>query len=276
MTLSDAKKSASGTRFWRTGRGSPVVLIHGVGLDASMWQAQVDALSPSHDVIAYDMLGHGESALPPVEASLDDYADQLLALIDELELDAVTVVGFSMGGLVARAFALRHPDRLRAMVILSSVFGRDEHQRAGVRQRLTQTREQGPTANIDGALERWFSPAFRQAHPECVAAVRNRVTSNHPDGYYRSYALFGTQDSFGLDRLASIRVPVLIATGELDPGSTPEMAHRLAEHLPNATVHILRGQRHMAPVEAADDVNDLLLQFLATVKHPSLQEETLG
>ncbi|WP_165857510.1 alpha/beta fold hydrolase [Marinobacter sp. JSM 1782161] len=276
MQLNDAHISPSGTRYWRAGRGEPVVLIHGVGLDATMWQAQMTALAADYDVIAYDMLGHGESPLPAENATLDDYADQLATLLDELAVPAATVAGFSMGGLVARAFALRHPRHLRAMVVLSSVFDRNERQRSGVRQRLAQTLEQGPAANVDGALERWFSPAFRQAQPECIAAVRERVTSNHPDGYYRSYALFGTEDDFGADRLASIRVPVLVATGELDPGSTPDMAHKLARQLPDARVYILEGQRHMAPVEAADQVNDLLLDFLDTVHRPSLQKERLG
>lgn len=276
MKLTDARKSSSGTRYWRAGQGAPVVLIHGVGLDATMWQAQVAVLAKHYEVIAYDMLGHGESALPTEDATLDDYADQLQALLDELDLPAATIVGFSMGGLVARAFALRHPDRLNAMVVLSSVFDRSERQRAGVLRRLVETSEQGPAANVDGALERWFSPSFRDAHPECIAAVRERVTSNHPEGYYRSYALFVTQDSFGLNELASIHVPVLIATGELDPGSTPKMASALAEYLPDARVHILPGQRHMAPVEAADEVNALLVRFLDNVHNRSLQKETLG
>ncbi|WP_029655031.1 alpha/beta fold hydrolase [Marinobacter daepoensis] len=278
MQPCDAKMSSSGTRYWRSGVGAPVVLIHGVGLDATMWQAQVDALADHYDVIAYDMLGHGESPLPKEDASLDDYADQLCALMDELEIAQATVIGFSMGGLVARAFALRHLERLRAMGVLSSVFNRNEQQRSGVQQRLSQTREQGPSANVEGALERWFSPAFRAAYPDRIAAIRDCVTQNHPDGYYRSYALFGTQDRFGANDLSSINVPVLVATGELDPGSTPHMAKELARNLPNAHVHILAGQRHMAPLEAADEVNRLLLGFLGKVHYPSTQEqeETLG
>ncbi|WP_296930058.1 alpha/beta fold hydrolase [uncultured Marinobacter sp.] len=275
MLLTQARTSASGTRYWRAGSGQPVVLIHGVGLDATLWQEQMEALAPYYDVIAYDMLGHGESPLPKVDATLEDYADQLVTLLDELDVSTATVMGFSMGGLVARAFALLYPDRLQALVVLSSVFNRNDQERAGVSQRLAQTLEQGPAANVEGALERWFSPAFRQAHPNRIDAVRRRVTSNDPDGYYRSYALFGTQDRFGADELGSILVPVLVATGELDPGSTPDMAHKLAGQLPNARVHILEGQRHMAPVEAADQVNDLLLDFLAKVHRPSLQKESL-
>ncbi|SDL03039.1 3-oxoadipate enol-lactonase [Modicisalibacter muralis] len=273
MDLTHAQHSPDGTRYWRQGQGAPLVLVHGVGLDARMWRAQVDALAREHEVIAYDMLGHGESPLPAAAAGLDDYADQLATLLDHLALERVAVVGFSMGGLVARAFALRHPQRLTAMVVLSSVFRRDADQRAGVRQRLVQARDQGPAANVDEALERWFSPAFRRDHPERVAAIHATVTNNHPEGYYRSYALFGTQDDFAVDRLATIRVPVLVATGELDPGSTPQMTRALADCLPHAEAEILPGQRHMVPVEAPEAVNALLRRFLAGVDSQDAPKE---
>lgn len=274
MELTNARKSPDGTRYWRQGSGSPVVLIHGVGLDATMWQSQVATLAQQYDVIAYDMLGHGGSALPSENVELDTYADQLAMLLDHLELTRVAVLGFSMGGLVARAFALRHPERLTAMIVLSSVFERDANQRAGVHQRIIQTREQGPSANVDEALRRWFSPSFRQSHPDLVAAVHETVCNNDPQGYYRSYALFGTQDDFGADRLASIQVPVLIATGELDPGSTPRMAKALAERLPRAEVHILPDQRHMVPIEAPETVNNLIQSFFARAYSHDLLKET--
>lgn len=273
MELTKAHKTPDGTRYWRQGQGSPVVLIHGVGLDATMWQAQVDALAQRHDVIVYDMLGHGGSALPQEDAGLDDYADQLAALLGHLGLKRVAVVGFSMGGLVARAFALRHPERLVGMVVLSSVFERDANERAGVQQRLAQTREQGPSANVEAALRRWFSPAFHQTHPERIAEIHEIVSSNHPQGYYRSYALFGTEDRFGAERLQTIRVPVLVATGELDPGSTPRMAQAMAERLPSAEVHIFPGQRHMVPMEDHEAVNAVLLRFLSKVFAHAPSEE---
>ncbi|MCS2611122.1 alpha/beta fold hydrolase [Halomonas dongshanensis] len=271
MELANAHSSPAGTRYWRQGEGTPVVLIHGVGLDATMWQAQFAALSRQHDVIAYDMLGHGGSPLPGEGATLDDYARQLVELLDHLVVDKVAVLGFSMGALVARAFALNAPERLSALMILSSVFERDASQRAGIAQRIQQTIEQGPEANIDEALERWFSPAFRQEHAATVAAIHRTVCQNDPVGYARSYALFGTQDTYGVERLENLRAPTLVATGELDPGSTPSMAKRLAKRLPKAGVHVFPGQRHMVPVESPGVVNALALRFFAT-PHDVLEE----
>lgn len=274
MELQNACKSPEGTRYWRQGQGIPLVLIHGVGLDATMWQAQVEALSAQFDVIAYDMLGHGDSPLPGENDGLDAYAQQLTQLLDHLAIERACVLGFSMGGLVARAFALQAPSRLEALVILSSVFERNEEQKSGVYTRIQQVREQGPSANIEGALKRWFSPAYHDANPDVIASIYQTVCQNDPQGYYRSYLLFGTQDNYGNDRLAEISIPVLIATGELDPGSTPEMASQLALKLPNAEVHIFPGQRHMVPVESADMVNRLIQIFLAKAHSQTLLEET--
>ncbi|MDQ7728252.1 alpha/beta fold hydrolase [Halomonas sp. SpR8] len=273
MELTNSRKSPDGTRYWRQGSGPPVVLIHGVGLDATMWQSQIDVLAEQYEIIVYDMLGHGDSALPNENDGLDAYADQLALLLDHLAIKRVAVVGFSMGGLVARAFALSHPDRIAAMVVLSSVFDRDESQRASVRHRIVQTRDQGPAANVGDALKRWFSPEFHHTHPDCINAIYETVINNNPQGYYRSYALFGTQDNFGTEQLHTIQMPVMVATGELDTGSTPRMASALAQKLPNAELHILPGLRHMAPIEAPQAVNGLIKSFFAKAYfHDSLEE----
>lgn len=274
MELQNAYQSPEGTRYWRQGQGTPLVLIHGVGLNATMWQAQVEALSDQFDVIAYDMLGHGGSPLPGENDGLEAYAQQLSQLLDHLAIERACVLGFSMGGLVARAFALQAPNRLEALIILSSVFERNEEQKQGVQARIQQVREQGPSANIEGALKRWFSADYQHTHPDVIASIHQTICQNDTLGYYRSYLLFGTQDTYGIDQLDQMSIPALIATGELDPGSTPAMANQLALRLPNAEVHIFPGQRHMVPVESADMVNHLVQVFLARAHSNTPLEET--
>jgi alpha-beta hydrolase superfamily lysophospholipase len=103
---------AGDTAYWVAGHGPPVVLIHGVGLNASIWEAQVAALAEHRQVVAYDMLGHGMSTDPPGVRKLGDFVDQLAVLLDALSMDRAALVGFSMGGLVARAFAAAYPERV--------------------------------------------------------------------------------------------------------------------------------------------------------------------
>ncbi|MDQ0739828.1 alpha/beta fold hydrolase [Pseudomonas sp. W4I3] len=260
-----AERTPAGTSYLATGQGQPVVLIHGVGLNKEMWGGQVVGLATHYHVISYDMLGHGASPRPAAGTPLLGYADQLLELLDHLQLPQATVIGFSMGGLVARAFALHYPDRLKSLVVLNSVFNRSPKQRAGVIARTAQAAEHGPDANAEAALSRWFSREYQAANPAQIAALRQTLAGNDPQGYLTTYELFATQDMYRADDLKGLRAPTLVATGELDPGSTPEMARQLADRIPGATVAVLAEQRHMMPVESPRLVNSLLLGFLNTV-----------
>ena len=259
-----AERTPAGTSYLATGQGQPVVLIHGVGLNKEMWGGQVVGLAPPYRVITYDMLGHGASPRPENGTPLLGYADQLLELLDHLQLPQATVIGFSMGGLVARAFALHYPERLKSLVVLNSVFNRSPEQRAGVIARTAQAAEHGPDANAEAALSRWFSREYQAANPAQIAALRQTLAGNDPQGYLTTYELFATQDMYRADELGNIKSPTLVATGELDPGSTPQMARQLADRIPGATVAILAEQRHMMPVESPRLVNQLLLDFLET------------
>ncbi|MCO7557321.1 alpha/beta fold hydrolase [Metapseudomonas otitidis] len=261
-----AERTPAGTSYLATGQGQPVVLIHGVGLNKEMWGGQVVGLATQYRVIAYDMLGHGDSPRPEPGTELLGYADQLRELLDHLGLTQVTVIGFSMGGLVARAFALHYPQYLQGLVVLNSVFNRTPEQRAGVIARTAQAAQHGPDANAEAALSRWFSREYQAANPAQIAAIRQTLASNDPQGYLTTYELFATQDMYRADDLGNIRVPTLIATGELDPGSTPEMAEQLAQRIPGARTAVLAEQRHMMPVESPRLVNQLLLDFLATAQ----------
>ncbi|MBT1262352.1 alpha/beta fold hydrolase [Pseudomonas sp. VS40] len=259
-----AERTPAGTSYLATGQGQPVVLIHGVGLNKEMWGGQVVGLAPHYRVITYDMLGHGASPRPENGTPLLGYADQLLELLDHLQLPQATVIGFSMGGLVARAFTLHYPERLKSLVVLNSVFNRSPEQRAGVIARTAQAAEHGPDANAEAALSRWFSREYQAANPAQIAALRQTLAGNDPQGYLTTYELFATQDMYRADELGNIKSPTLVATGELDPGSTPQMARQLADRIPGATVAILAEQRHMMPVESPRLVNQLLLDFLET------------
>ncbi len=209
-----------------------MVLIHGVGLNKEMWGGQVVGLATNYRVITYDMLGHGASPRPAADTPLLGYADQLLELLDHLQLPQATVIGFSMGGLVARAFALHYPERLKGLVVLNSVFNRSAEQRAGVIARTAQAAEHGPDANAEAALSRWFSrdrQPTRRRSPLCARPWWGTT----PRATLTTYELFVTQDMYRAERPPwGCADRTLYADGDSDPGSTPEMARQLAIAFP--------------------------------------------
>jgi len=262
------RESVHGGTYFRTfgaanSETDPVVLIHGVGLDHAMWTAQVAALETHFQVIPYDMLGHGQSAQPPDVRHLIDFVRQLDQLLMNLNVSRAAIVGFSMGGMVAQAYAAAYPEKVAKLFLMNTVFRRSDEQRAGVLGRYEQSAA-GEIENLaEAALGRWFSNAFRETDPAAVNAVRRRMLSNDPEGYLKAYKVFATSDEEAAEGLAGVSCPALVMTGAHDTGSTPAMAEGLAAALPDARPLILSGLSHMAPIEGADQVNRALLDFLA-------------
>ena len=187
---------------------------------------------------------------------------QLLRLLDRCGIERAAVVGFSLGGMIARRFALDHADRLSALAILHSPHDRSSAEREAVCARVRQTEEFGPAANVEPALERWFTPAFRAAEPETVALVRKWITSNDPAAYSQVYRVLAEGDSEIADGLERIACPTLVMTGADDPGNTPAMAEAMSRLIPGARLAILPGLRHMALAEAPAAVGGPLAAFL--------------
>ena len=254
--------TAGGTAWERHGSGPPVVLIHGFGLNRAMWQWQLPALTPQFSVLTYDLLGHGESAPPTGTSDLAKFSRQLLGLMDRRGIERAAVVGFSLGGMIARRAALDYGDRLLALAILNSPHDRSPAEREAVRTRVRQTEAHGPAANVEPALERWFTPAFRAEAPETIALVRAWIRRNDPALYPQIYRVLAEGDAEIAEGLERIACPTLVMTGSDDPGNTPAMARAMAGLIPGARLVILPGLRHMALAEAPEAVNAPLCAFL--------------
>ena len=260
-------RTPGGTWYELTGpvAADVVVLVHGVGLDLYMWDAQVDALTPEFRVLRYDVLGHGRTPPDPQAAKLADFARQLLDLLRHLALERIVLVGFSLGGVIAQRFAADHPRYLKGLVLMNTVYRRRPEELRGVSERLRQTEKHGPAVNADAAIERWFTPSFRTARPDVTAAVRRRLISNDATGYVCAYRVFVEADRAIGNALTAVTCPTLVITGTQDVGSTPEMARRMSADLHDAKVVLLEGLRHMAPVEDPERMNTALLDFLHTL-----------
>ena len=148
--------SAQGTAYIESGRGEPLVLIHGVGLNKQVWGPQMAAFANEYRVIAYDTLGHGNSPIPGADLTLDDYFRQLADLLDTLETGRINLCGHSMGALITIGFALNYPQRVARIIPMMGAFDRSpEHQ-----QRSLEVADILAGSNTDSllnsTLKRWF------------------------------------------------------------------------------------------------------------------------
>jgi len=258
--MSEPRKSAAGTSYIERGDGEPVVLIHGVGLNAEAWGPQIESLSKSHRAIAVDMPGHGGSAPLPAGASLDDYVARLGDFLRALNIPQANVIGHSMGGLVALGFALAHPERALRVGVVNSVYQRDPESRTAVEARAAELERSGTSGDIEAPLNRWFG----SEDSEPRRAVRRWLSEVDPAGYATAYRVFATSDRAFSGRLGELPMPALFATGSLDPNSTPEMARAMAAAAPRGKALVLDGQRHMMnlvdPAAVTQALRDLLAQ----------------
>lgn len=259
-----ARPARDGTAYEIFGTSGPaIILVHGLGLNRNMWQWQTPALARHHRVVTYDLYGHGESPPPPDAPCLALFADQLRRLMDEIALSKAAVIGFSLGGMIARRFAIDHRERLWALAILHSPHRRDEDARRAIQARVHQARSDGPAATIEAALTRWFTDRFRRRSPATIDLVRTWVLANRKDIYPDIYQVLVD----GVDELIApqppIACPTLVMTGDEDYGNAPAMSAAIAAEIPGAHLVILAGLRHMALAEAPAQVNRELEAFLA-------------
>ena len=251
------------------GTGPAVVLIHGLGLNRQMWQAQWPELTSRFQVVRYDLMGHGESGKPKGPYRLEQFVAQLAAVMDGLALERTALVGFSFGGMINRAFALAHPNRTSALAILNSAHDRSEAQRAAVLARVEQATCGGPEATVEEALSRWFTADFAARRPEVLGQVRRWVVANDPEVYPHSYRVMATCDANLAEAITEIRCPALVLACSEDRGNSPEMAEGMASLIPNAEAVVVPGLCHMGLVEDPAAINSHLVPFLERVLNPA-------
>jgi 3-oxoadipate enol-lactonase len=256
-----ARDGAPALFYQDDGQGPAVMLIHGVGADASSWDPIAADLAGSFRVLRLDLRGHGRSGHIEGDCTLDDFVRDVIDVMDDAHIAIAHIVGFSLGGMIAQALALHHPDRVDRLVLLSAVAGRTAEERERVRQRLEILRTQGVEAITGAAQERWFTPGFIERNPELVRKRMAQLKDNHAPSYRAAYTVFCLSDLGG--RLHAIRHRTLVATGEHDAGSNTRMARYMHEQIPGSRLHILSELRHSVLVEAPDRITVLLRDFLA-------------
>lgn len=235
-----------------------LVLLHGVGLDHTVWEPVMSRLPEALRVIAPDLPGHGVNSPAPEDVTLSDLADAVATQIPP----ASHVVGFSLGALIAQYLAVHRPELVASLTSVSSVCDRTPEERAAVMTRLRRATDDF-TGSVAASLQRWYDGAAVDA--DCVQRTEAVLLANDPAGFVKCYRVFATADAEIAPYLGQITVPALAITGELDPGSTPEMTHRLAAAIRSCQAVVVPDTRHMLPVERPDELVGHLSTFLKRV-----------
>ena len=244
------------------GRGPRVTLLHAVGIDLTFLDTVAATLAKEFTVLRADLRGHGKSPYAPA-VGLVDYADDVHALLTELDFAPCAVAGFAFGGMVTQALAVRYPQDVRAIVIASCPSAQTPESAKVVAQRGIDAKRDGIGSILDVTMRRWFNDAFVDTGGD--AAVRARLLSTDVRGWADAWNAMATIDT--APRLREIKVPALCLVGEFDKSSPPPVVQKIADAIPGARFAVIPGAPHMPfieqPAETARVVGGFLREALA-------------
>ena len=234
-----------------------LVLGSSLGTTAAMWQPQVEVLARHFRVVRFDHRGHGRSPVPDGPYALADLGRDVLTLLDHLGLDRVSYAGVSLGGMVGMWLAANAPQRIDQLgLICTSACVPPASKWL---KRAETVRSEGMAAIADAVVDAWFTPRFRDAHPETFASFLAMIRAAPPLGYAGCCAALAGMDL--RPELAQIVAPTLVIAGASDVAIPPDHGRAIAEGVPDSRFELVAGA-HIANVESADAVTTLLLDHM--------------
>lgn len=241
------------------GEGPPIVMLHPLGGSWRYWEAQLDALSVDHRCIVPDLRGFGASDRLAGPVSFATLADDVGRLLDNLTVETATVVGLSMGGMVAQHLAVARPDRVGRLVLAATTCCSDPTLRDAIRAAvdLIDTHGIGMFVELSGATS--WAPATATDRPDLLRRFGREEGSTDPKVYAAAVAAVADLDL--RNALSAVEVPTLVIWGEQDQWMPIDHAHQLIAALPDARLEVLAGAGHLCNIERSDAFTDLVRSF---------------
>lgn len=240
------------------GQGSALVLLHPVGLDGSFWGRLVDEASALHTVISVDLMGHGASPRAPSGRTIGTYAEDVAALLDELGMARVSLLGLSFGGMITQEFAIAYPARVSSLIVGACGSRIPPEAREAVRARGDVDPVKGMASVTDQTMQRWFTPDYLKSEP--AQRVRERLLTDDPSGWAAGWHAISGFDA--LSRLPTITAPALVIAGEVDAGTPVAATKLIADAIAGSQFAVLSGAPHMMQIEVAERFCGQVMGFL--------------
>ena len=240
--------------------GAPwLVLSHSLACSVRMWDPQIAALQSSHRILAYDTRGHGATEAPKGAYSLEQLADDLFFLLQELKIKTAHYCGLSMGGMIGQTFALKYPGVFKTLTLADTTSRYPADAWPAWQDRIRTAESKGMEPLAQPTLERWFTEPFRKRNPAAVEAIRKLIVSTPVAGYVGCCHAIPKIDLTA--RLKEIQCGILVIVGENDPGTPPAMAREIHENAPGSKLVVLPQAAHLANLEQPERFTRALADF---------------
>jgi len=238
--------------------GRIIVFVNSLGTDFRIWDEVVPALAASARVIRYDLRGHGLSDAMPAQRGIDDHVDDLLALLDHLGAPRATIIGLSVGGMIAQRLAILAPQRVEALVLCCTAAKIGSPEMWADRIKALQNGGLGTIA--DAVLERWFTKRFREHKKADLEGWRNMLVRTPLEGYVDACAAI--RDADFRAEIGAISAPTLCVAGDEDGATPADLVRATAEMIPGALLAIISGAGHLPCIEQAAALAQLIADHL--------------
>jgi len=258
-----AKTNGIETNYELHGKeGAPwLVLSHSLACSVRMWDPQIEALKDSYRILAYDTRGHGASEAPKGAYTLEMLADDLKALLDHVGAKNPHYCGLSMGGMIGQTFALKYPGVFRSLMLADTSSGFPAQVWPLWQERIRIAEEKGMAPLVQPTLERWFTEAFRQSHPQPVAGIAKLIASTPVAGYVGCCHAIPKINLTA--RLKEIKAPVLVICGDKDPGTPPAMSEAIRDNAPGSKLVMIPDAAHLSNLEQPAAFTRAMQDFIA-------------
>ncbi|WP_026379675.1 3-oxoadipate enol-lactonase [Afifella pfennigii] len=254
-------ETSDGERIWWESEGPPdappLLFSNSLGTNLAMWDGQVDEAAESYRVIRYDQRGHGRSAAPAGEYTLERLGRDVIELLDALGIVTTRFCGLSMGGMTGIWLLIHHPERFERAALCNTAAHMPPPEMWN--ERIRAVTEKGMGALVAGVTERWFTPAFRKENPQEVERIAAQIRATEPAGYAGCCAAIRDMDQRAA--LSRISKPSLVLIGDCDPATTPEQGELLLDNIAGAKKAVLHAA-HLSNVEQPQRFNAAVLAFL--------------
>ncbi|MBJ2350219.1 MULTISPECIES: 3-oxoadipate enol-lactonase [Pseudomonas] len=237
-----------------------LVLSNSLGTDLHMWDEQIPAFSEHFRVLRFDTRGHGQSLVTEGPYSIEQLGRDVLAMLDQLNIDKVHFCGLSMGGLIGQWLGIHAGERLRKLVVCNTAAKIGDPSMWNPRiETVLRDGKDAMVALRDASIARWFTPDFAEAQPATAKKITDMLAATSPQGYAANCA--AVRDADFREQLVSIRVPLLVIAGTEDAVTPPSGGHFIQERVSGAEYAEFYAA-HLSNVQAGAAFSARVLDFL--------------
>jgi 3-oxoadipate enol-lactonase len=242
------------------GQGPHLVLAHSLASNSELWTEQLPLLEKHFTVLRFDIRGHGKSPAPAGPYTMEELADDAIALLEGQGIKKVIWVAVSLGAMIGQVVALKKPGLIEKLVLADTTSGYPPPAQAAWNERIEHVEHDGMNGVINGTLSRWFTESFSKDQPETFARIREMILATNPIGFIGcGHAI---RDFDVKSQTSRIACPTLVMVGEHDQATPPDMARGIAASIPGAEFVLIPNAAHQAAVEQPAAFNAELAKFL--------------